>query len=130
MKVGQFKFLPNAAEAIKAFRQKGYYVFVVTNQPGAAKGKTDLATLYDINTYMIDALAKAGADIDENKEYYTLLLDCPERDLHLSAEIGVTWEIHGLLRKRHYSLIRSEKLAADHPLLIADALLYLYDLAE
>ena len=74
--------------------------------------------------------AGAGADKDKNKEYYTLLLDCPERDLHLSAEICVTWEIHGLLRKRHYSLIRSEKLAADHPLLIADALLYLYDLAQ
>ena len=75
-------------------------------------------------------LLVAGAGKDESKEYYTLLLDCPERDLHLSAEICVTWEIHGLLRKRHYSLIRSEKLAADHPLLIADALLYLYDLAQ
>ena len=73
---------------------------------------------------------KAPADKEEKKEYYTLLLDCPERDLHLSADICVTWEIHGLLRKRHYSLIRSEKLAADHPLLIADALLYLYDLAQ
>ncbi len=65
MKVDQFKFLPDVAEAVKTFKDKGYYVFVVTNQPGAAKGKTDLATLYEINTYMIDALAKEGADIDD-----------------------------------------------------------------
>ncbi len=65
MKTEQFKFLPNAADAVKMFKEKGYYVFVVTNQPGAAKGKTSLATLYDINTYMIDALSKEGAEIDD-----------------------------------------------------------------
>ena len=61
---------------------------------------------------------------------YLLTLDCAPRDLHMTAEIRVTWEVHGLLRKRHDELLSSEKIAADHPLLIADALLYLYGLAE
>ncbi len=81
MKVSEFKFLPGAAEAIKLFREKGYYVFIVTNQPGAAKGKTDLATLYDINTYMISALAKEGAEIDD-------LFMCP----HYMKELPMTKE--------------------------------------
>lgn len=65
LKIEQFKFLPNAIEGLKCFADKGYYIFVVTNQPAAAKGKTSLATLYDINTYMIDALSREGVDIDD-----------------------------------------------------------------
>ncbi|MCR5301121.1 MAG: HAD-IIIA family hydrolase [Lachnospiraceae bacterium] len=65
MKVSQFKFLPGAAEALRTIKEKGYRIFIVTNQPGAAKGKTDLATLYDINTYMIENLAKEGVEIDD-----------------------------------------------------------------
>ena len=65
MKVEQFRFLPRVADALKLFKEKGYYIFIVTNQPGAAKGKTDLATLYDINTFMIDSLSKEGVEIDD-----------------------------------------------------------------
>ena len=65
LKVSQFKFLPGAAEALKIFKEKGYYIFIVTNQPAAAKGKTSLATLYDINTHMIDALSEEGVEIDD-----------------------------------------------------------------
>ncbi len=65
MKVEEFEFLPGVVEALREFKKKGYYIFVVTNQPGAAKGKTDLATLYDINTHMIDSLSEQGVDIDD-----------------------------------------------------------------
>ncbi|MCR5475966.1 MAG: HAD-IIIA family hydrolase [Lachnospiraceae bacterium] len=81
MKVSEFEFLPGAASAIKTFKEKGYYVFIVTNQPGAAKGKTDLATLYDINTYMISSLAGEGAEIDD-------LFMCP----HYTKELPMTKE--------------------------------------
>ena len=87
MKVSEFKFLPGAVEALKEFNEKGYYVFVVTNQPGAAKGKTTLATLYDINTYMIESLAKEGVVIDD-------LFMCP----HYPSEQPMTKE-HFLIRK-------------------------------
>lgn len=81
MRVSEFKFLPGAAEAIRMFKEKGYYVFIVTNQPGAAKGKTDLATLYDINTHMISALGDEGAEIDD-------LFMCP----HYTKELPTTKE--------------------------------------
>ncbi|MCR5672654.1 MAG: HAD-IIIA family hydrolase [Lachnospiraceae bacterium] len=81
MKVSQFEFLPDVAKALKLFAEKGYYIFVVTNQPGAAKGKTDLATLYDINTYMIDSLSKEGVQIDD-------LFMCP----HYPKELPLTKE--------------------------------------
>lgn len=61
----QFAFLPGAIEGLRKMAQKGYYIFIVTNQPAAAKGKTSLATLYDINTYMIDALAQEGVYVDD-----------------------------------------------------------------
>lgn len=81
MKVSQFVFLPGVADALRTFKEKGYYIFVVTNQPGAAKGKTDLATLYDINTYMLDSLSKEGVDIDD-------LFMCP----HYPKELAQTKE--------------------------------------
>ena len=81
MKVSQFSFLPGVPEALKTIKEKGYYIFIVTNQPGAAKGKTDLATLYDINTYMIDSLSGQGVDIDD-------LFMCP----HYPKELPQTKE--------------------------------------
>ncbi len=50
----QFHMFPYAADTIRQIREKGYYVFVVTNQPGAAKGKTTLCNLYDINTLLCE----------------------------------------------------------------------------
>ena len=79
--VSQFKFLDGAIEGIREIINKGYYVFVVTNQPSAAKGKTTLKKLYDINTYMIDALSKEGVIIDD-------LFMCP----HYTKELPLTKE--------------------------------------
>ncbi len=56
MNVKQFRMFPYAEEAILKMKGKGYYVFVVTNQPAAAKGKTSLLNLYDINTLMCETL--------------------------------------------------------------------------
>ena len=63
-KPDQFKAFPEAAGAIKKMKDKGYYVFIATNQPGAAKGKCKLKTLYDINTMFVEQMAEQGADID------------------------------------------------------------------
>lgn len=64
MNVSQFELLPNVAKAIRKIKQKGYYVFIVTNQPAAAKGKTTLTKLYDINTYFVNEMKKEDAIID------------------------------------------------------------------
>lgn len=65
MNIDQVKFLPGVIEGMKEMAKKGYYLFVVTNQPSAAKGKTTLSMLYDINTYIIEELAKEGVIIDD-----------------------------------------------------------------
>lgn len=65
MNVGQFQLLPKVAEALRIFKEKGYYVFVVTNQPAAAKGKTLLANLYDINNYFSQQMKEVGAEPDD-----------------------------------------------------------------
>lgn len=65
MSIEQVKFLPGVVEGMKEMARKGYYLFVVTNQPAAAKGKTSLERLYDINTYIIEELAKEGVIIDD-----------------------------------------------------------------
>lgn len=81
LSVEQFEFLPGAIEGLRKIQEKGYYIFVVTNQPSAAKGKTTLKNLYDINTYMIDYLSKQGVVIDD-------LYMCP----HYTKELPLTKE--------------------------------------
>ena len=60
----QFKLLPDVAKALKLIKDKGFFLFIVTNQPGAAKGKTSLKTLYDINTAFVESMRLEGVDID------------------------------------------------------------------
>ena len=81
LKISQFEFIDGAIEGLREIISKGYYVFVVTNQPSAAKGKTSLANLYDINTYMIEQLASEGVYIDD-------LFMCP----HYPKELPLTRE--------------------------------------
>ena len=52
--VSQFKLFPYVADTVRRIREMGYYVFVVTNQPSAAKGKTSVLNLYDINTVLCE----------------------------------------------------------------------------
>lgn len=63
--VSQFVMIKDAADAIKRIRDNGYYVFVVTNQPAAAKGKTTLKKLYEINNELRRQLAGAGTSVDD-----------------------------------------------------------------
>ena len=45
----ELRLLAGAAEAVKRLKEAGYYVFIITNQPAAAKGKTSLGNLFDVN---------------------------------------------------------------------------------
>lgn len=58
----QFHMFPEAKDALKSLKDAGYYIFVVTNQPAAAKGKTSLETLYSINTLMCRQLRDVMID--------------------------------------------------------------------
>jgi D-glycero-D-manno-heptose 1,7-bisphosphate phosphatase len=66
--VEQFRLLPGVGEAIKRFRDTGYKVVLVSNQPGIAKGNMSKQTFEEIATKMKRELARQGAFLDA--EYY------------------------------------------------------------
>ncbi len=65
MDVSEFRLFQNSLDAIKEIREKGYLVFVVTNQPAAAKGKTTMGKLMDIDHELLRLAAAAGTEIDD-----------------------------------------------------------------
>jgi len=63
-RIADFEWVPGAAEAIAAFNARGWWVFVVTNQSGIARGyytEDDMAALHD---WMNQRLAEKSARID------------------------------------------------------------------
>jgi D-glycero-D-manno-heptose 1,7-bisphosphate phosphatase len=60
----QLEWIEGAPEAVHLLNTAGYYVFVVTNQSGIARGYYDEATLKSFHTYMQENLAPHGAHID------------------------------------------------------------------
>jgi D-glycero-D-manno-heptose 1,7-bisphosphate phosphatase len=60
----QFRLTHGAGEAIQKLNSLGFYVFVVSNQPGIAKGKLTIELLHGITKKMIADLAEHHASID------------------------------------------------------------------
>jgi D-glycero-D-manno-heptose 1,7-bisphosphate phosphatase len=60
-----FVWLPGAVEAVRAFKDSGFLVFIITNQPGIARGNLSEETLRAIHSKMQAELAGAGAGIDD-----------------------------------------------------------------
>lgn len=65
---GQFRLLPGVGEAIGRFREMGYRVVLVSNQPGMAKGHLSQEEFEAIRAKMSQELAQGGAFLDG--EYY------------------------------------------------------------
>jgi D-glycero-D-manno-heptose 1,7-bisphosphate phosphatase len=64
-RIADFHWLPGAVNAIRALNERGYYVFVVTNQSGVARGLYDEAAIRDLHDWMNGELRAAGARIDD-----------------------------------------------------------------
>ena len=64
----KFKFLPKVKPAIARFKQEGFKVFVASNQAGVGRGVYSRRTLEAITSWMLEAIRKAGGDID--RVYY------------------------------------------------------------
>lgn len=60
----EFCYRPNVLQTLRYLQQQGYYLFIVTNQPAAAKGKVFLQKLYDLNTWMVQDLKANGITIE------------------------------------------------------------------
>ena len=63
--IQQVRILEGVFAAITTFNQLGYNVLVVTNQPGAAKGKMSLARIDEVNQHIVNLASKSGAKIDQ-----------------------------------------------------------------
>lgn len=59
-----FAWMPGAMEAVRHFNEQGYYVFVVTNQSGVARGYYREEDVQTLHRWMNEELAARGAHID------------------------------------------------------------------
>jgi len=60
----QIEWVEGAAEAVRLLNEAGYYVLVVTNQSGVARGFYDEAAVQSLHAHMQDILSRHGARID------------------------------------------------------------------
>src|SRR5262245_41089822 len=60
----QLEWVEGAAEAVRLLNEAGYYVLVVTNQSGVARGFYDEAAVRSFHAHMQETLAAHGARID------------------------------------------------------------------
>ncbi|AUN33928.1 HAD family hydrolase [Niveispirillum cyanobacteriorum] len=61
----QIVWLPNVSSAIRYLNEAGYYVFVVTNQAGVARGYYDEAAVQTLHVWMQEQLRQDGAHVDD-----------------------------------------------------------------
>lgn len=59
------RLVPGAADAIRRIRTLDYRAVVVSNQPGAAKGKASQDDLLEAHARVVSLLAERGAEIDD-----------------------------------------------------------------
>jgi D-glycero-D-manno-heptose 1,7-bisphosphate phosphatase len=59
----EFEFLPGAIEGLGLLSRKGYEMYIVTNQPGVARGKMTKNDLDTIHGNMQEELRKRGVEI-------------------------------------------------------------------
>jgi D-glycero-D-manno-heptose 1,7-bisphosphate phosphatase len=60
----QIEWVPGARQAVKWLNDAGYYLFVVTNQAGVAKGLYGEGDVIDLHRWMTQQLASIGASIE------------------------------------------------------------------
>lgn len=60
----QLEWIDGAPEAVRILNEAGYYVFVITNQSGIARGLYDETDLKTFHAHMQENLAAQGAHID------------------------------------------------------------------
>jgi D-glycero-D-manno-heptose 1,7-bisphosphate phosphatase len=63
-RVEDLELVPGAAQAIRALKESGWLVIIVTNQAGIARGYYDEAALHTLHEHLKHSLAVDGAQLD------------------------------------------------------------------
>lgn len=61
----RIRWMPGAATAIRTLNEAGYFVFVITNQSGVARGMFSEQDVRDLHDWMRSELQRDGARIDD-----------------------------------------------------------------
>jgi D-glycero-D-manno-heptose 1,7-bisphosphate phosphatase len=75
-RIGDFRFIPGAVDALRMLRDAGFLLVVITNQSGIARGLYTDADYQALETYMREQLADAGVTLD-SVQYCPHLPDAP-----------------------------------------------------
>ena len=58
-----FRIRPGVGDALAVFSEAGWPLFLVSNQPSCAKGKTTMADLRDVHAALLEALGEEALDL-------------------------------------------------------------------
>jgi len=67
----EYALLPNVLESIGMLQADGWQLFLISNQPGHAKGKITMQAQYDVHAHMESLLVGAGIHFTEFYYSYT-----------------------------------------------------------
>ncbi|GAB5458737.1 MAG: D-glycero-beta-D-manno-heptose 1,7-bisphosphate 7-phosphatase [Henriciella sp.] len=63
-RVEDFEWIDGAIDCIKAFKARGWLIFIVTNQSGIAFNLYTEADMQAVHTHMLETIEAAGTEID------------------------------------------------------------------
>jgi D,D-heptose 1,7-bisphosphate phosphatase len=102
-RIEDFRWTDGARAAIKMLNDRGWLVFVVTNQAGVARGYYDEVAVHTLHTWMQEDLARIGAHIDDFRycphhpegtvERYSIFCGCRKPAPGMIASLLNEWSI-------------------------------------
>jgi D-glycero-D-manno-heptose 1,7-bisphosphate phosphatase len=67
----EYSLLPNVLESLTRLQAAGWQLFLISNQPGHAKGKFPMQAQFDVHARLVELLAPANIEFSEYYYSYT-----------------------------------------------------------